>query len=63
MLYIKKPFVQRLDPLLNIMSQKLRCPNPEAGQFGITLRGPMRRKFVKPYDALAIDVMSEAIPK
>ena len=60
---VTKTFAIRLKRVLDNMSQKLRCPIPDAGLFGITLIGPTRRKFVNPYEALITDVTSEVIPR
>ena len=57
----KHPLAIRLDRLVRKTNQKLRCPKPDAGWFGIVFRGPTRRKFVSPYPALRTDVMNATI--
>ena len=58
----KNPLANRLDRLVRKTNQKLRCPKPDAGWFGIVFRGPTRRKFVSPYPALRTDVVNATIP-
>ena len=57
----KNPLANRLDRLVRKTNQKLRCPKPDAGWFGIVFRGPTRRKFVSPYPALKTDVVKATI--